>query len=171
MQTDQTQKKFGTVFGTIAWLCILFLLVLFFQSRLDKQHNPNDDLAYRVEGDIPTVTLKRNRFGHYVASGYINGEPVTFMLDTGATSVAIPVAIADRLGLSRGQAYQVHTANGTTTAYATRLDSLELGAIKLNDINASITVGYQSNDILLGMSALKQLEFAQRGDTLTLKQY
>lgn len=171
MQTDQTQKKFGKTFGIIAWLCILFLLVVFFDGQLSKQHNPNQSVEYSVDGEIPTVTLKRNRYGHYVANGYINNQPVTFMLDTGATNVAIPGHVADRLGLYRGQQYNVQTANGQTAAFATQLDSLELGAIHLTNVNASITPGYRAEDILLGMSALKQLEFTQRGNILTLRQY
>lgn len=171
MQTDRTQKKFGKTFFILAWVCVLFLLMMFFQDKLDKQHNPNEEVEFRLDGDVPTVVLKRNRFGHYVANGFINGQPVTFMLDTGATNVAIPADIANRLGLQRGHEYTVRTANGTTAAYATRLDTLELGAIALQDISASITPGYKSEDILLGMSALKQLEFTQRGNTLTLKQY
>lgn len=171
MQTDPTQKKFGIRFAIIAWLCVLFLLTLFFDEQLDKQQNPNSEVAFKVENDIPTVVLKRNRYGHYVANGFINGQPVTFMLDTGATEIAIPATIADRIGLQRHQQFSVNTANGRATAYSTRLDRLELGAISLHNIGAGIVPGYQSNEILLGMSVLKQLEFTQKGDTLTLRQY
>ncbi len=171
MQTDPQQKKFGRSFGIIAWLCVLFLLVLFFDDRLKKLWNPNSDVEHQLVNNVPTVVLKRNKAGHYIANGYINNQPVTFMLDTGATNVAIPQAIAERLKLSKGQQFYSQTANGQAISYATRLDSLELGAIQLSDVNASISPGFKSNEILLGMSALKQLEFTQRGNQLTLKQY
>lgn len=171
MQSDREQKKLGKSFGIIAWACVLLLLVVFFDDQLAKNWNPNTDVEHEVVNNVPTVQLKRNKQGHYVANGFINSQPVTFMLDTGATNVAIPQAIADRLGLTRGQQFYSQTANGRSISYATRLDSLELGAIMLNDVNASISPGFKSNEILLGMSALKQLEFIQRGNLLTLRQY
>ncbi|MFT4925564.1 MAG: aspartyl protease family protein [Phenylobacterium sp.] len=171
MQSDPEQKKFGKSFGIIAWVCALFLLTLFFNDKLEKDWNPNSEVDHQVVNDVPTVKLTRNRAGHYVANGFINDQPVTFMLDTGATNVAIPQAIADKIGLQRVREFYSQTANGRAISYATRLDSLELGAIVLNDVNASISPGFKSDEILLGMSALKQLEFIQRGNQLTLRQY
>jgi aspartyl protease family protein len=171
MQTDQTQNKYGKSFAIIAWVFALFLLVLFFDDKLADMYNPNSNVDRQLVDNIPTVTLQRNRSGHYVANGFINNQSVTFLLDTGATDVAIPQAIADKLGLQRGEKYYVQTANGRSVAYLTDIQTLELGAIHLTNIRASIAPGYKSNEILLGMSALKQLEFTQRGDQLTLKQY
>ncbi len=168
---QQSRKKISNSFWILAWVCALFLLVLFFDDKLAQMANPNTDVEHQLIGNIPTVTLKRNKAGHYVANGFINNQSVTFLLDTGATDVAIPQQVADRLGLIPGAKYSVNTANGRSAAYDTNLDSLELGAIHLTNVNASIVPGYKSNEILLGMSALKQLEFTQRGDILTLKQY
>jgi aspartyl protease family protein len=149
----------------------LLLLVTFFDDQLKQQFNPNTEVEYQLKNGIATVTLKRNRAGHYIANGFINNHPVTFLLDTGATNVAIPALLADKIGLVRGQEHYTMTANGQSIGYSTRLDLLELGAIRLQDVNASIAPGFKANEILLGMSALKQLEFTQRGNTLTLKQY
>ena len=93
------------------------------------------------------------------------------MLDTGATDVAIPETIASELGLPRGPKAFYRTANGAVEVAMTRLDQVSLGDITLSDIRATINPGYRSDDILLGMSFLKHLEFTQRGDTLTLRQY
>jgi aspartyl protease family protein len=93
------------------------------------------------------------------------------MLDTGASDVAIPEDIAREIGLKRGRAMIYQTANGPATVYATRLNEISLGDIHLKNIRATINPNYQSNDILLGMSFLKHLEFTQRGDQLTLRQY
>jgi aspartyl protease family protein len=92
------------------------------------------------------------------------------MLDTGATGVAIPGPIAKQLNIGRGSPHQVQTANGTGTAYATRLQSVSVGDIKLENVSASIVPGYISDEILLGMSFLRHIEFTQRGNTLILKQ-
>ena len=87
-----------------AWILLLVLLTLFFNDRLEKQRNPNMQVAGSMtEQGMPSVTLKRNRFGHYVATGFINDRPVEFMLDTGASDVSIPLSVAEDLGLQKGQ--------------------------------------------------------------------
>jgi len=152
-----------------AWVILLVLLTVFFNDRLDKQNNPNRQLATVTTGGSPEVRLQRNRHGHYVASGAINGQAVEFMLDTGATDVSIPAPIADKLGLKRGRAMTYQTANGAITAWQTTVDSIQLGALQLGPIRASINPRDSSGAVLLGMSFLKHLDFSQQGNTLTLK--
>ncbi len=166
------QKKMGTGMYVLAWLVLGGLLVFYFHDLLDEQHNPNrqTSTSYAKEG-LREVKLQRNKYGHYVTSGKINGHEVVFMLDTGATGVAIPAAIAARLNIKRGQRYMTQTANGTAPAYATRLDTVSVGDIELTNIAAGISPGLQTNEVLLGMSFLKHIEFTQRGDTLLLRQY
>jgi len=148
------------------------MLYFVFAGMLEKQRNPNPQVIGSIsEAGVREITLQRNRLGHYVANGQINGKPVTFLLDTGATSVAIPADIAEQLNLERGPKAYVTTANGIADAYLTRLDRVSLGAIELENVAANITPGYKSNQVLLGMAFLKHLEFSQRGDTLTIKQY
>jgi aspartyl protease family protein len=156
---------------TAAWLLLLMLLTWFFNSQLDRQRNPNRQVLTATSATgLPEVQLKRNRFGHYVASGLINGQPAEFMLDTGATDVSIPLPIAERLGLEKGQPLVYQTANGTIRAWQTMLDEIQLGDLRVGPVRASINPGFSGEDILLGMSFLKQLDFSQQGNTLTLKQ-
>ena len=155
----------------LAWVSLLALGVFFFGDLLDKQHNPNQSLQTRyTEGGVREVVLQRNKFGHYVTSGEINGMPVTFILDTGATGVAIPAKIARTLGLKRGRAFPTQTANGTSTSYMTMLDRVSVGAIEQREVAAGITPGLQMDEVLLGMSFLKHIEFTQKGNTLVLRQ-
>ena len=106
----------------MAWVVLLGLGALFFGDVLERQFNPNQSLETRVGAEgAREVVLQRNRFGHYVTSGTINGQPVTFMLDTGATGVAVPLDVAQRLRLQRGRPYPTQTANGVVTSYATTL--------------------------------------------------
>jgi hypothetical protein len=93
-QMDNGQRL-GKGMIIAAWVLLLLLLTWFFNDRLDAQRNPNRQLATATATEIPEVRLVRNRFGHYVASGTINGHPVEFMLDTGATDVSIPAAVSD----------------------------------------------------------------------------
>lgn len=173
MNDERTeQKRFGTTMQALAWVALLGLLALWFNDVLERRHNPNRVLETRYgEDGIREVVLQRNRLGHYVTSGEINGEPVVFMLDTGATGVAIPEDIALRLNLERGRAYRTQTANGVAISYATSLDRVSVGEIALGNVSAGIVPSLKTSEILLGMSFLKHIEFTQRGDQLILRQY
>jgi aspartyl protease family protein len=168
-RSDPTQRL-GKWFAWFAWIALLAILYFWFGDLLDKQQNPNQNVQSYRSGERAVVELQQNRAGHYVANGEINGRPVTFLLDTGATQVAIPAALGDQLGLQRGSAVTIMTANGTARAYTTQVDELALGEIRLQNVRATLVPGYQSEQILLGMSALKALEFTQRDQQLTITQ-
>jgi aspartyl protease family protein len=163
-------RRIGKGMTFAAWIIALVLMTLFFNNKLEQQRNPNQAVFTRVNAaGVQEIVLKRNRFGHYVTSGTVNGDPVEFLLDTGASDVAIPADLADRLGLKRGLPVQYQTANGTITAYRTTIDSVAIGPMVVRNVPASINPGMHDMDILLGMSVLKHVEFTQRGDTLILK--
>jgi len=154
------------------WIVLLWLLTRFFGRWYEQEYNPNQNVAnVMTEGGVREVVLERNRYGHYVASGFINDKPVTFMLDTGATDISIPARLADELGLKRGMTIYYQTANGPAAGYSTVLESVAIGSIQLQNVRASINPNVEDLDVLLGMTFLKHLEFTQRGNTLTLRQY
>ena len=154
-----------------AWVLAALLLTWLFSGLLDRQRNPNNQVHSSIgAGNQREIVLKRNRFGHYVASGEINGQDVVFLLDTGATVVSVPIGIARRLKLKPGARRMVETANGRIITYATTLDSVKIGNIELNRVAASINPRSDSREVLLGMTFLKHLELLQRGDTLTIRQ-
>ncbi|MCP4283122.1 MAG: TIGR02281 family clan AA aspartic protease [Gammaproteobacteria bacterium] len=155
-----------------AWLLLLALLTFTFQSYLERRENPNRNPESRVgETGTKEVVLMRSSNGHYLAGGEINGARVTFLLDTGATDVAVSEHLANRLKLRKGPARLSRTANGTVRSWNTVLDDVKLGSIRLKDVRASILPTMNAGEVLLGMSFLKQLELVQRGNLLTLKQY
>lgn len=165
------QKRMGTAMQALAWVVLLALGAVWFGDVLDRQRNPNQSLqTHYGEGGVREVVLQRNKYGHYVTDGKINGKPVTFMLDTGATGVAIPQVTANALGLKRGRAFRTQTANGVSTSYAVNLERVSVGGIELHDVSAGISPGLGTGEVLLGMSFLKHIEFTQRGDTLILRQ-
>lgn len=169
--TPNPQRRLGLGMTIAMWLVVLGLLTMFFQDWYDKQHNPNQNVQMQLGSDgLRELVLTRNRAGHYVASGTINGEPVVFMLDTGATDIAIPGVIAQRLRLKQGRALTYQTANGPVRVYATTLERVALGEIALQNVRASINPAMGQQEVLLGMSFLKHLEFSQKGNTLTLRQ-
>ncbi len=165
-----SQQRLGKYMIIAAWVILLALLTALFEGWLVRQEHPNEALA-RTSGSGPAVVkLKRNRQGHYLAPGFINGQKVRFLVDTGATDVNIPAAVAARLRLKRGYPTYAHTANGTITVYQTRLSSVRLGNIVLRDVRASINSHMQGSTVLLGMSFMQQLELNQRDGILTLRQ-
>lgn len=155
----------------IGWVIGLTMLVFLFGGWEERQYNPNMELQSRTAGDIREVTLESNRFHHYVATGRINGEEVTFLLDTGATDVVVPAGLADHLGLKAGSRALAQTANGVIEVRRTVIDELSLGPIVFRHVPASINPGMAGDEILLGMSALRQVELVQKENQLTLRQH
>ena len=156
----------------IAWVVVFGLFFAFFDDWGQRQYNPNTaEVLTRQAPAEGGVTLESNRSGHYVAEGEINGQLVTFVVDTGATQVALSTELARRLNLPLGPRVLVQTANGPSTGYATRLDSVRLGPLEANDTAALVTDGLDGDTVLLGMSFLRHFEFTQRGDQLTLRPY
>jgi len=129
----------------------------------------NEKVAQSIltsDGEIALV-LNRQRDSHYYAQGEINGMPVSFMVDTGASDVALSSAVARSLGLDFGPEITVMTAAGSVKGWITRLDRIQVGPLVLRNVRATITdkLGDQA---LLGMSFLKHFSMIQEGDTLIL---
>lgn len=164
---EHDTRRIGRVMSWLAALTLLGLLWLFFDDQLMRQNDPNRGLV--VAPGSGELVLKRNRMGHYVAPGTINGQPVRFLLDTGATQVSVPAHLGPALGLQPGREAQVLTANGTVTVRATTIDELGLGPFLARQVRGHLNPGMGGTEILLGMSVLRELEFVQRGDTLILR--
>lgn len=116
-----------------------------------------------------SVTLSADRGGHYMVQGQINGGSVRMLLDTGATLIALPASDATRLGIDykKGKPHYVNTANGVTTAYKVTLNTVKVGDIELNQVEASV----QEQGlpiILLGMSFLNRTEMRREGEQMVL---
>lgn len=150
----------------VASLLMLGMFYLYFQNSLQTRNHPNRDLRIAPGAEL---VLKRSGDGHYVFPGTINGRPVSFLLDTGATLVSVPAHLAEELGLKAGAYQQSITANGTVVTRTTRIGALAFGPFVLRNVPASLNPGMASDQVLLGMSVLKHLEFTQRGDTLRLR--
>ncbi len=164
-------QKIGKAMLIFFWLALLIVLVLIF-NRMEKQRdNPNQNPTTTTNATgVNSVILQRNRYGSYQVNGSINNHPVTFLLDTGASHVAIPLELAAQLGLKQGAQFSSSTANGTTQVYHTWIQQLHIGSIQLKQLEGTLLPNMKGNQILLGMSALQQLNFTQQGDQLILKQ-
>ena len=127
--------------------------------------------AYAAPGAAKqSVTLKADARGHFVTTALINGGSVRVLVDTGATLVSLPAAEARRLGIDyrRGQPTRVQTANGVTAAYRVKLDTVRVGDIALNNIDAVVGENDAMGVTLLGMSFLNRMEMKRDGQSMTL---
>jgi aspartyl protease family protein len=163
-------KRAGRVLLILAWCAGLFLATQYFGRWQQQQENPNAAVASQHGNGYIQVVLLSNNQGHFVGNAQINGKTVEFLLDTGATDVAIPADVAETLHLKRGMPVTTSTANGMAQGFRTSLDRLQIGDIVLRDVRAMVLPGLDGEQILLGMSAMKQLEFTQRGGTMLLRQ-
>jgi aspartyl protease family protein len=174
MQHKDKQRDFisrtGIGMTVIAWIIFLAMLFGLFDFLVSQRNNPNQNIVTTLDGQQKEIVLQRNVYGHYVSNGTVNGNTVVFLLDTGASDIAIPESVADEIGLQRGRKVIIKTANGNTVAYRTHLDSVALGDIELYDLNATILTNITGREILLGMNFLKHFEIVQKGSSLTIRQ-
>jgi aspartyl protease family protein len=114
------------------------------------------------------VTLMADGRGMFLAEGSVNGRPIRFLVDTGATFVSMSATDAARLGVdySKGRPVMMQTANGAVVKYLVKLDSVKLGAIELNGVDG--VVGGDMPIALLGMSFLSRLQLQHEGQSMTL---
>ena len=94
-----SQRKLGTGMMILAWVAGLLLAAYWFSSVEERQRNPNQRPASSQLGNAVEVRLEPNRQGHYLLIGQINRKAVTLLVDTGASFVAVPAALADELAL------------------------------------------------------------------------
>ena len=133
--------------------------------------SPSSRIATQFDERPPeTITIYRDASLHYLIGGEINGRRVDFIVDTGATVVALNAQQANTLGLSWKQnpPQAVATAGGMTQAHFLLLDQVTVGGITVRQVEA-VVVPSQSTPILLGMTFLRHFEMSEVDNTLTLK--
>jgi aspartyl protease family protein len=125
-----------------------------------------------VAGTSGRVTLAADPRGHFFAEAAVNGVPVRFVVDTGATMVSLPQAEADRLGIDYRNAPRGNsqTANGVARVYLVKLNTVRLGGVELHSVEALVHEGAGLNQALLGMSFLNRVEMQRDGERMTLIQ-
>ncbi len=146
----------------IAWLIFFILLFLFF-----RYYTAEDKGSYQVKQGV--VTIKADENGHYHINGFINDHPVKFLVDTGASLIAIPQKLARQLNLSGRYNVTLETANGSVTGSLTRLKKLSFAAFVLNDVKAVIIPGSDDELVLLGMNVLSKFNLSQKNKELVIQ--
>ncbi len=125
-----------------------------------------------AEPERRQLSIAQGQGGHYWVAGSINGQPVQFLVDTGATSVAINEIQARRLGIDYrvdGRQIVVGTASGTAKAWRINLNSVKVGAIDVLGVEAVVVEGGSPTDALLGMSFLGRVSWREDQGVLKLE--
>ena len=117
-----------------------------------------------------SVILTADSRGHFITTGVVNGVSLQFIVDTGATSVLLSSADARRAGINylAGGRILTQTANGVVPVFTVKLDTLRIGDITVNNLDAAVIEGDKLPLALLGMSFLNRMEMKREGGTLTL---
>jgi aspartyl protease family protein len=128
--------------------------------------------ALKRKPEVNAVQVWRDTAGMYTTVGSINGTPVPFLVDTGATAVAMNADQARRLGIDFrvvGRQSGVTTASGAVDAWAVTLDTVRVGDLELHNVDAVVLEGAHPETTLLGMSYLGRLDISNDGRLMTLK--
>ncbi len=121
--------------------------------------------------DRQSVSLTADARGHFAAAGSLNGYPLTFLVDTGATAIAISAAEARRIGIDyrAGEAMRVGTAAGVVPAWRVKFGTVKVGGITAHQVDGMVME--TGLDVpLLGMSFLNRMEMTRNGQTMVLTQ-
>ena len=157
------------MFAAVFWGALLIGGTVALQVWLDARAAARAPRAIDGAGP-PGIELVADRRGHYVVVGRVNDREVEFLVDTGASEVAVPAELARELGLRAGRAVGVQTANGRARARSTTIDRLAVGPLERRNVAASIVPGMSGRTALLGMSFLRRFELVQRDGRLLLRE-
>ena len=110
----------------LVWAILLGIVYLV----IDSQIKPKVAIA---TGNAAEVVIPRSRDGHFYVTGQVNGQPVTFMVDTGASTVAVSDTVARRISLPAGKPVMIGTAGGSTRGVEVTGQTVALSDIVVND--------------------------------------
>ena len=146
----------------VFWIALLGVMYV----AMDQYLKPPVPVV-RSDGSLQ---LERHRDGHFYVHGSINGQPVRFMVDTGASTIAVTDVLAQNAGLEGGETVQFHTANGTRLGRLVRAENITVGPFHAR--NLTVGTGYTGSneqDALLGQNFLRQFDVLMRGEVMELR--
>lgn len=157
-----SRTSWRTITVLVIWVAIFSVAYIFF----DSQQKPK--IATGKDGGMfGKIVIPRSLDGHYYVRGAINGYPVDFMVDTGASVVSVSGSLARKANLPNGVSANFSTAGGVVMGEVVSGLTVEVGGIIVNGINVS--VGIQGNVALLGQNFLRKVDVLQSNDTMTLR--
>lgn len=124
-----------------------------------------------AEPSLSSLQISRDAEGQYRVQGSVNGQPIEFLVDTGATAIALNAAQARRLGLDYrviGEPGIATTASGQVRAYSVNLERVKIGEIVVRNVRGVVLEGNYPEFALLGMTFLSQVRFEERGGVMEI---
>lgn len=156
----------GHITAMVLWL-ILFAAVYWF---LDAKMQPQVATVTSQDMARGEVVIPRSRDGHYYVGGVINGRSLTFMVDTGASTVVVSADLAARIGLARGVPTPFKTAGGMVWGEMVSDQTIEAGGIRLKGLRVGVVTQMDQRDYaLLGQNFLRYVDVIQSGDQMILR--
>lgn len=160
---DNSHQRSGRIMFILAWVMVFGLLFVFFHFQQQASMTRAEEMKHGK------LILTADRQGHYRVKGRINRTSTDFMVDTGATMVAIPKDLANKLNLAGRYPVTMKTAAGEVTGYLTRIEQLSFGDFQFNNVKAVIMEQSNDNLVLLGMNVLSEFKISQDNKKLILE--
>jgi aspartyl protease family protein len=148
-------------FAALIWCALLGIAYVV----IDGQIQPKVATA---TGNSTEVSIPRSRDGHFYVAGAINGQAVTFMVDTGASTVAVSRTVAQRIGLPGGKPVVIGTAGGAAQGEEITGQTISIGGITVQSVRIVVLSG-MPGEALLGQNVLRHLEVVQTAERMTLR--
>ena len=156
----------GHITALVLWL-VLFGVMYWF---LDAKMQPQVATVTNLDVARGEVIIPRSRDGHYYVSGAINGRPLTFMVDTGASTVVVSADLAAKIGLIRGVPTPFKTAGGMVWGETVSDQTIEAGGMQLKGLRVGVVAQMDQRDYaLLGQNFLRHIDVIQSGDQMVLR--
>ncbi len=152
----------GLISVLIIWITVFVIVYLYFETRLDSKV-----VVANASLEHGEVLIPRSRDGHYYVQGAINGYPVKFLVDTGASVVSISKEIAQRANLPTGRSANFTTAAGIIKGEMVYDQTIDVGGIIVGGLQVS--VGLHGDVALLGQNFLRKIDVIQTNDRMILR--
>ena len=162
---NETQHtKLGGIFLIIGWVVAIGLISLLVDQAMYSSKAPE---VAALNG-ITEIKLTREADSHFRIPGSINGVETVFLIDTGATTIAVTEDIAKAANLPKLSEVSTQTAGGSSIGYFTRIESLQISGIEFNNLSAIIIPQMGYGKALLGMNVLKNFNIKQNVNEMVL---
>lgn len=158
---SMSSSAYKHIIAGVIWCVLLGIAYLI----MDSQMKPK---VATVQGAATEIVIPRSRDGHFYVAGSIGGKPVSFMVDTGASLVAVSRTVAAGIGLPGGNATTVTTAGGRIAAEEVAGQRIVIGGIVINEARVLVLPG-AAPEALLGQNVLRHMEVSQSAERMILR--
>jgi aspartyl protease family protein len=167
----QRNKKLSQI---LTWIGIIIFIVFIYSSKdilLNNALVANLMPGYGYQENSQTLIFKRANNGHFYIIVNIEGQNIKFLVDTGATDIALTISDAQKIGINTKKLHYTKpysTANGVIYAAPINIKKMKIRNVELHNVKASVSSSDVFNQSLLGMTFLENLKFSIDGDMLTI---